>query len=287
MARLLILYTGGTIGMVPGPDGLQPGAGVLETALATLTPPAVTITVEQFTPLIDSANIRPADWNHMLDRIEAWPGEAVIIIHGTDTMAYTGAALSAALSAAPAQVRLPVVLCGSMAPLNTGGDAEGNLSLALTSARTAAPGVWLAFAGQLRPAAGLVKQDSHAADAFRSVPQPVRAANARRFADRKLAILSLSPGLPAAALAAALAELDGAILRVYGAGTMMQDAAIADALRRAIANGCRLRAVSQCENGGLTPAAYAAGAALWSAGVENGGLETAELALARLWLALS
>ncbi|MDR7123629.1 asparaginase domain-containing protein [Pseudotabrizicola sp. 4114] len=283
MARLLILYTGGTIGMVPGPGGLRPGAGVLETALAALTPAGVITTVEQFSPLIDSANIRPADWNHMLDRIEAWQGDAVIIVHGTDTMAYTGAALSAALP----DPRCPVVLCGSMAPLNTGGDAEGNLALALTAAQTAPPGVWLAFAGQLLPAAGLVKQDSHAADAFRSKPQTAGPATARRFADRKLAILSLSPGLPAAALRAALAELDGAVLRVYGAGTMMQDPAIIDALQTATRTGCRLRAVSQCENGGLTPAAYAAGAALWSAGVENGGTETAELALARLWLSLS
>ncbi|RGP38448.1 asparaginase domain-containing protein [Pseudotabrizicola alkalilacus] len=283
MARFLILYTGGTIGMVPGPDGLQPGAGVLEAALAALTPAGVTTTVEQFSPLIDSANIRPADWNHMLDRIEGWQGDAVIIVHGTDTMAYTGAALSCALHAPG----LPVILCGSMVPLNTGGDAEGNLSLALTAALTTPPGVWLAFAGQLLSAAGLVKQDSHAADAFRSTQQAPGPATARRFADRRLAILSLSPGLPAAALRAALSELDGAVLRVYGAGTMMQDPAIVDALQTATANGCRLRAVSQCENGGLTPAAYAAGAALWSAGVENGGTETAELALARLWLSLS
>ncbi|WP_232622759.1 asparaginase domain-containing protein [Pseudorhodobacter sp. MZDSW-24AT] len=283
MAEILILYTGGTIGMVPGPEGLHPGAGVLETALATLTPTGTQTTVETFSPLIDSANIRPADWNHMLDRIAAWQGTAVIIVHGTDTMAYTGAALSAAL----ATPRLPVILCGAMAPLNTGGDAEANLSLALASAQTAPPGVWLAFAGKLLPGAGLVKQDSHSADAFRSTAQTPQPAAAARFAPRRLAILSLSPGLPAPALAAALAELDGAVLRVFGAGTMMQDPALIAALRNATAAGCRLRAVSQCENGGLMPAAYAAGAALWSAGVENGGHETAELALARLWLSLS
>ncbi|WP_103334013.1 asparaginase domain-containing protein [Pseudotabrizicola formosa] len=283
MTHVLILYTGGTIGMVPGPTGLHPGAGVLESALPALTPAGARLTVEQLTPLIDSANIRPSDWNHMLDRIAAWQGDAVVIVHGTDTMAYTGAALSCAL----ADLRLPVILCGSMAPLNTGGDAEANLSLALASALTAPPGVWLAFAGRLLPAAGLVKQHSHAADAFRSTPQTAAPTAARRFADRRLAILSLSPGLPASALRAVLAELDGAVLRVYGAGTMMNDPAIIDALHSATARGCRLRAVSQCENGGLEPAAYAAGAALWSAGVENGGAETAELALARLWLALS
>lgn len=283
MANILIIYTGGTIGMAPGPAGLHPAVGVLEAALDKQKPKDIQVTVEQSSPLIDSANIHPADWNRMLDRIEAWRGDAVIVIHGTDTMAFTGSALSLALG----EASIAVVLCGSMVPLGMGGDAEANLALALDTARVGDAGVWLAFAGQVLPAAGLVKQHSHTADAFRSIPQRPLTATARRFADRKVAILSLSPGLPACALQAVLAELDGAVLRVFGAGTMMQDPAIEAALRDAISNGCRIRAVSQCENGGLDPAAYAAGAALWSAGVENGGTETAELALARLWLSLS
>jgi L-asparaginase len=283
MADILVIYTGGTIGMVAGPDGLHPAAGVVETALARMMPDGVGATVERFDPLIDSANIHPQDWNRILDRIEAWQGAGVIIIHGTDTMAFTAAAVSSALPAdAP-----PVVLCGSMAPLGTGGDAEANLQLALSAVQNAGPGVWLAFAGKILAASGLVKQDSHKADAFRATAQSGVPQAACRFADRRIAVLSLSPGVPAAALRAALGELHGAVLRVYGAGTMMQDPEIVAALQDAIAGGCRIRAVSQCENGGLEPAAYAAGAALWSAGVENGGTETVELALARLWLSLS
>ncbi|MCB2123514.1 MAG: asparaginase, partial [Rhodobacteraceae bacterium] len=63
------------------------------------------------------------------------------------------------------------VLCGSMQPLNTGGDAEGNLALALGTAAAGAAGVWLAFAGRLMPAAGLVKHHAQDADAFRAVAQ--------------------------------------------------------------------------------------------------------------------
>ncbi|MFN3846012.1 MAG: asparaginase domain-containing protein [Paracoccaceae bacterium] len=283
MATILIIYTGGTIGMVPGPTGLQPAKGVLEAALSRLCRPGMAITVEQFDPLIDSANIGPRDWNRMLDHIEAWRGDGVIVVHGTDTMAYTGAALSSAL----AGLSIPVVLCGSMVPLGMAGDAEANLTLAVDTVLKAHAGVWLAFAGHVLPAEGLIKQHSHLADAFRAICQTAQVLPARRFADRKLAILSLSPGLPASALAASLSELDGAVLRVFGAGTMIQDPAMETVLHDAIAQGCRIRAVSQCENGGLEPAAYAAGAALWSAGVENGGTETAELALARLWLSLS
>ena len=284
MAGLLIIYTGGTIGMVPGPNGLQPGEGVLERALAARSVGGVDAEVEQFSPLIDSANIRPQDWNRMLDRIDGWTGKGVVVVHGTDTMAYTGAALAAALY----PPRVPVVLCGSMQPLGAGGDAEANLDLALQSAQDQVPGVWLAFAGRVIAAAGLVKHSSVVADAFRSVRQVLASPPARRFdAGKRLGVLTLTPGLPARALAAALAELDGAVLRVFGAGTMMQDPAIEAVLRAAVAQGCVLRAVSQCETGGVEPAAYAAGAGLWAAGVQDGGVETPEAALARLWLSLS
>ena len=83
-----------------------------------------------------------------------------------------------------------------------------------------------------------------------------------------------------------LGALDGAVLRVFGAGTMMDDPALRKVLHDATRQGKRLRAVSQCTTGGVAPAAYAAGAGLWAAGVENGGTETPELALMRLWLDL-
>ncbi|WP_442771626.1 asparaginase domain-containing protein [Paenirhodobacter enshiensis] len=273
----LLLHTGGTIGMRPGPHGLTPASGVVEAAVGARAQ------VIAFDPLIDSAEISARHWNRLLDLIEAEAGP-VVITHGTDTMAYTGAALSQALAGWPH----PVVLTGSMHPLGTmGGDAEGNLDLAL-GARPGA-GVWLAFAGRLLPAAGLVKTESQADDAFRATPQPAEAGpwRRRRFAAARLAVLTVSPGMPAAMLEAALGTLDGAVLRVFGAGTIPSDPELAEVLARAVATGRRLRAVSACENGGLAPGAYAAGAPLWRAGVANGGTETAEAALIRLWLALS
>lgn len=273
----LLLHTGGTIGMRPGPHGLTPASGVVEAAVGARAQ------VIAFDPLIDSAEISARHWNRLLDLIEAEAGP-VVITHGTDTMAYTGAALSQALAGWPH----PVVLTGSMHPLGTmGGDAEGNLDLALGVRPRA--GVWLAFAGRLLPAAGLVKTESQADDAFRATPQPAEAGpwRRRRFAAARLAVLTVSPGMPAAMLEAALGALDGAVLRVFGAGTVPSDPELAEVLARAVATGRRLRAVSACENGGLAPGAYAAGAPLWRAGVANGGTETAEAALIRLWLALS
>ncbi len=280
--EILVLHTGGTIGMAPGPEGLTPVSGVVEAALQRMAPGGLHIRFQAFDPLIDSAEMGPVHWNRLIDAIADFRGKGVIVTHGTDTMAFTGAALSQAL----AGIDLPVVLCGSMQPLNGGGDAEGNLALALESAQRDAPGVWLAFAGQVLAAAGLVKHDSQGADAFRAIPQPPEPGpfRPRRFSARRLAILTLSPGLPAPAVAAMLGALDGAVLRVFGAGTIMSDPALEAVLAAATARGCRLRAVSQCEVGGLMPGAYAAGAALWRAGVENGGPETPEAALIRLWV---
>ncbi|EDM30960.1 Asparaginase [Roseovarius sp. TM1035] len=267
-----LIHTGGTIGMVPSPQGLVPAMKLVEAAVGE----RARVTV--LDPLVDSAAIGAADWNRLLDLIET-ADDPVIVTHGTDTMAYTGAALSQALAGRDA----PVILCGAMAPLGTGGDAEANLDLALSA--QPGPGVWLAFADRLIPAAGLVKHDSHGADSFRAVPQaPLSLPPARRFSAARIGILTLTPGIPAAMVAAALSELDGCVLRVFGAGTAPPDPALYRALSEAHQRGCALRAVSVCEAGGLVPGAYAAGAALWGAGVQNGGLDTAEAAFVRLWL---
>lgn len=282
---VLLVHTGGTIGMVPGPDGLRPGEGVLEQAVSALAPALMNTRVHAFHPLVDSAEIGPSDWNRMIDLVADFAGDGVIITHGTDTMAFTGAALSHAL----AGLDISVILCGSMKPLGMGGDAEANLSLALDAVNRRVKGVWLAFDGKLLPAAGLVKHNSQQADAFRSVaqaPLPPRS-RPRRFGDLKLAVITLTPALPANAVGAILSELDGAVLRVYGSGTMPSDARLEAVLAAAVKRGCRIRAVSQCETGGLEPGTYAAGAGLWRAGVENGGVETPEAALAQLWLAMS
>lgn len=279
--KLLLIHTGGTIGMAQTPQGLAPQAGLVEAALTALLPDGVTLTTHVFAPLLDSSDIGPAHWNQILGALDAVPDAAAILTHGTDTMAFTGAALSQALAGQQRRV----VMCGSMTPLAMGGDAEANLRLAIGAALEPGNGVFLSFAGKVMPASGLIKHESHAADSFRAIPQsPLKPPARRRFDGRRLAILTLSPALPAPALRAMLGELDGAVLRIYGAGTAMSDKEVMGTLRDAIAAGKRLRAVSQCETGGLTPGTYAAGRDLWDAGVENGGVETPEAALINLWL---
>lgn len=278
---LLLIHTGGTIGMAETPEGLAPRKGLVEEAISKRLPEGMELIAHVFDPLLDSADVGPAHWNRMLETIRSHPDAAVIITHGTDTMAFTGAALSQALAGEARRV----ILCGSMLPLGQEGDAEGNLDLAIQAATAAEPGVLLAFAGKLLPADGLVKHHSHEADAFRSQPQAAPNTPQRRtFEDRKIAVITLSPGIPAGAVEAMLVKLDGAVLRIFGAGTAMNDAELLKVLGQAVKGGKRLRAVSQCEAGGLSPGAYAAGAGLWSTGIENGGTQTPEAALIHLWL---
>jgi len=287
--EVLVIVTGGTIGMAPGPLGLAPQDGRVEAAIERLRPISASVRILRFDPLIDSAHIDPSHWNALIDEVMSWQGAGVVVTHGTDTMAFTGAALAFALAGLDRRV----MLCGAMRPLGTDGAAERDLAFALTEARDGPMGTWLAMSSRLLRGHALVKRSSSAEDAFieieagrHELPTP-RHRKLRRFARRRLAILTLSPGLPAAALSAALGELDGAVLRVYGQGSAPADEGILAALATAIADGKRIVAVSQCEIGGLAPGSYASGAVLWNTGIEDGGASTPEAALARLWLDLS
>ena len=280
MAKLTLIETGGTICMTDGPAGLVPAPEKVAAALARIAP-GQELDHQKLDPLTDSADVGPKVWNTLLDRIEAAPGP-VVVTHGTDTMAFTGAALDAALAG---QGRC-VVVTGSMHPLGVAGsDAEANLALALQTALGGTPGLHLAFDGEILPAGRVTKQNSRAAAAFCLSGDPAPPApGARRFGPEKsLGIVTLTPGLSPNALGVLLDTLDGAVLRVFGAGTM--PGGLADALMAR--KGKSMIAVSQCAAGGLEPGAYAAGAALWAAGVENGAEMSAEQALTRLWLRLS
>lgn len=135
--RVHITYTGGTIGMVDSPHGLVPGAD-LEGWLAVLlagTPLAHTVSVTSLKPLIDSSNATPLSWQAIVDDLRthaaADPQAAFVILHGTDTMAYTSAALSYALT----DLTTPVVVTGSQLPLGVlGSDAAANVTGALRAA---------------------------------------------------------------------------------------------------------------------------------------------------------
>ena len=297
MARLLLIHTGGTISMVPGPHGFEPRAGVAEQLARSVLGerlPTAELEICAFDPLLDSADIGPRHWNRLLDMIEAAEGaqDGIVVTHGTDSLAYSAAALALALGERSGRV----VVTGAMRPSGSdNSDARDNLGDALAAACAAPPGVHVQFAGHLMAGDRVVKVSSVALDAFREIPRaprptPVRAAQplqATRYADLRLAILTLSPGLSAEALDAMLAPLDGALLRCYGSGTMPADPRIRAVLQSRIEQGLSVMAISQCEEGGIRPGEYAAGALLRGIGVLDGADLTAEAAFAKLALLLS
>lgn len=119
--HLYILYTGGTIGCVGTPLAPMSGAEFEAAFLATMLPPIETqlprtsVTFDSFEQTVDSTNMQPSDWVRMADRIcRAWDEhDAFLVLHGTDTMAWTAAALSFLLPS----VSKPVIVTGSQLPL--------------------------------------------------------------------------------------------------------------------------------------------------------------------------
>lgn len=116
--RIHITYTGGTIGMVESPNGLVPGAdmrGWLRRLIedAHLDPSLFSFT--ELDPLIDSSNATPDNWQTMADDLRAHrdDADAFVVMHGTDTMSYSSAALSYALTG----FGKPVIFTGSQHPL--------------------------------------------------------------------------------------------------------------------------------------------------------------------------
>ncbi|MGV8949620.1 MAG: asparaginase [Cypionkella sp.] len=289
--KLLLIHTGGTIGMVQTDIGFAPSAGVLETALAQIETSAE-ITLLPLEPLIDSANATPDDWNHIAEAIEAGHDayDGFVVTHGTDTLAFTAAALCFAL----AGLRRPVIVTGSMLPLGiAGSDGRTNLADAIKAAQTATPGVWVQFAGQRLHGARTRKAHSSAPQAFTaaatSTPplQPGPVLIRTPILPAKLAILSMAPGQSPEVIHHALTTCDGVVLRVFGAGTLPETPEIATALRAAQARGTLMIAVSQSPEGGVKFGTYAAGNLMVDCGVIDGGDMTPEAAYVKLAHALS
>ncbi|MBB3143345.1 asparaginase domain-containing protein [Halomonas organivorans] len=310
MRRLLILHTGGTIGMRPGPDGYAPAPGFSDRLIRHLAGHDAgdlpECRVVELAPLIDSADLVPADWNRLVAALaEHWHDhDGFVILHGTDTLAHTASALSFMLG----DLDKPVVLTGAQIPLGEPrSDASSNLATALlAAANDAAPReVSIAFHDRLLRGNRARKVRSQGFDAFDSpnVPWLGEAGITLRldtrealptgtpdftpltFAENSVALLPVHPGLSTALLDAVLAlpTLQGLVLTTYGVGNPPGlDGALIARLARATRHGLAVLNVTQCHQGCVEQGAYATGAALNAAGVIPGGDLTPEAALAKL-----
>jgi L-asparaginase len=303
MQKLLVLYTGGTIGMQMSAGGLAPARGFearLRAQQAERALPLPAWSFRELLPPIDSANMNQRHWLQMVETIrqgvEQDACDAVLLLHGTDTLAYSAAALSFLLLGLP----LPVVLTGSMLPAGApGSDAWDNLFGALQQLQRGVPaGVHLFFHGQLLHGMRVSKVHSEAFDAFREVPRqgqgrplaewPAGLDFHRERQPVSLLSLPLVPGLRAEHLRALLdSGVQGLLLECYGSGTgPSDDSELLEVLRQAHRRGVVLAAISQCPQGHVHFATYAAGSQFASVGLVSGGGMTREAALGKLFALL-
>jgi L-asparaginase len=287
---ILLVHAGGTIGMAETGSGFAPRRGVVEDAVRALQGEgrlAGAIDIEVLEPLIDSANATPEDWNRIARVIHAGQTRysGVVVTHGTDTLAYTAAALCFALEG----LTISVVLTGAMLPLTVdGNDGVRNIIDAFALAGDAAPGVWVQFAGKKLHGGRVRKSHSRAFDGFNADPSdipPLQAADAPRLHEvgqPAIGILAMAPGMPASLLQHAAETCDGLVLRCFGSGTAPDTEGLKIALEIARSRRIPVVGVSQCPEGGMALGTYAAAKILLDHDVVDGRDMTVEAAYVKL-----
>ncbi len=294
--HVMVLYTGGTIGMQASANGLAPASGFearMREQLADAPVPAWRF--REMSPLIDSANMTPAYWQHLRSAVVEAVDEgcdAVLILHGTDTLAYSAAAMSFQLLGLPA----PVVFTGSMLPAGVpDSDAWENVSGALTAlGQGLAAGVHLFFHGALMAPTRCAKIRSFGRHPFAALQRNGGVAKAETLpaaldyrqpkALANVGVLPLVPGIAAGQLDALIdSGVQALVLECYGSGTGPSDnPAFLASLQRAQDRGVVVVAITQCHEGGVELDVYEAGSRLRGVGVLSGGGMTREATFGKL-----
>ena len=320
-ARVLVLYTGGTIGMVPvdpaHPDGTRrPGAkdDVLRYIPGIGARDGIDweLLADPSLPPVDSSDIAPPAWLALaaiLER-EYTRYDGFVILHGTDTMAYTASALSFLLE----NLAKPVILTGSQTPLfHERTDGRLNLIHALRIAGHRATGlpplpeVAICFGKRVVRGNRARKMSTTDSDAFDSPNlRPLGSIETDVFLDPTLILpaatgpfhahhamsdgvidITIVPGLPPSLLAAMLSApgTRGALLRTFGQGNFPSHPELLHVIASAAAEGKLLVNVTQCLRGRVNMSQYEAGKRLESLGVISAGDMTPEAAYTKLaWL---
>ncbi|MDE7402065.1 MAG: asparaginase [Muribaculaceae bacterium] len=310
--KILIIYTGGTIGMVETPDGLQPfDFSHLMDNVPKVGKLGYQIDSVQFPQPIDSSNMNPGYWGQIVkdiaDRYEDYDG--FVVLHGTDTMAYTASALSFMLR----NLRKPVVITGSQLPIgDTREDGTENLISALEVAAAKDENgepmiqeVVIAFQDFIVRGCRSTKFTSTGFHAFKSFNYPnlgtidLHINYAKPYLmrhDNKLPlepfydmnpnilVLWLYPGITEEVVKAQLATpgIKAVVLRTFGAGNAPTEEWFLNDLADAVKRGLIVYNVTQCLNGGDEQKRYYTGDMLAKAGVISGYDITVEAAVTKL-----
>lgn len=304
MRTVTLIHTGGTLGMGPGEDAsLAPGPSldrILDQVpeLRELADLRMVVAFNQ-----DSATTEPGDILVLARLIvEAAAGsDGIVLIHGTDTMAYTASVLGFLL----AGLDKPVVITGSQRPLAyVRSDARGNLVDAVTLAARGVPEVGICFGDHWLRGVAADKVSVHRYEAFESPNLPPLAELGLHVQIHPHAGAfprQVPPGIglalePAIEVYAPFPGMPwrlpdpgcrGVLIRAYGAGNLPMDRGDL----RALLQHCRVRdlpvvIISQCLSGGVDLATYDLGRQARALGAISGGRHTPWAALAKLSLAL-
>ncbi|MCD9014237.1 asparaginase [Parachryseolinea silvisoli] len=312
-SRILIIYTGGTFGMTYDKDGVLipfDFASILE-HLPTLKNLSLEITVVSFEMPIDSSNINPGHWQVIGEVIKDNydQHDGFVVLHGTDTMAFTASALSFMLEG----LHKPVIFTGAQLPISEPrSDARENLitSLDIASARRNGEPlvneVCIYFDYVLLRGNRSKKVESMQFDAFNSGNYPPLAKagvkidynfsamavvpssslTLRKSFETNISILKLFPGISQEIVHAILSipGLKAVVMETYGSGNAPTLPWLTEELKRAIENGVIILNISQCPGGRVLQGRYETSKKLQQIGVIGGADMTTEAAVTKLML---